>query len=131
MYGLLLYVVAVLLRIFLFPVGFAVGVFKSFHQHHFATGLKLQDKKLLFLAISIDAHGNVICADLFNLTLVKRKPFVSFGQWGQTISAVLGHNERAGTLTFAGRALCFILNWFDRDHTYKAAELDKYKPNAA
>jgi hypothetical protein len=126
--GLLVYLGAVFLRIFLFPVGFVIGFIESFRNHHLDTGLKNTDRKLLFLAISIDTHGNVICGDLFNLTLIKKKAPVKFGQWGQTISAVLGHNEASGTLTKMGRILCHILNWFDKGHTVKAVQSDKYKP---
>ena len=39
-----------------------------------------------------------------------------FGDERETISSVLGKNERDGTLTNAGRMLCWILNVLDKNH---------------
>jgi hypothetical protein len=127
MKGLGLYILAILLRVPLFFMGFIVGIIRSFHPHRFKTGLKKVDQKFEVLAKSIDKYGNVVCAELFNWTLITAQASVSFGRIEQTISAVLGHNEAAGTLTKTGKALVYVLDFFDPGHTQRAAKEDTYK----
>jgi hypothetical protein len=75
-------------------------------------------------AIAIDQLGNVFCSALFNDTLIFISPSVAFGDPDQTISAVLGYNQRSGTLTFLGKGLCWVLDTIDPRHCYKAMMRD-------
>ena len=127
--GVILFIASQLLAIPLFFVGFVAGVVKSFYNHHFDTGVRNLNKKFLLLATAFDKYGNVVCSELFNYTLITAKAPVPFGRIEQTISAVLGHNESAGTLTQAGKILCKILNWIDSNHTQNAAKDDKFNCN--
>lgn len=67
------------------------------------------------LAIAVDCLGNVVCRDLFNLTLINAKGY-QFGEVGETISYVLGKNKQDGTLTRTGVLLADILNYIDPYH---------------
>jgi hypothetical protein len=79
------------------------------------------DAQFLSIAISIDASGNVVCKDLFNLTL-KKKGGYAFGKRKETISSVLGKNQRDGTLTGLGKALAFVLDKIDPNHCLKSID---------
>lgn len=125
--GFVLFLLANILAFPLFFAGFVAGVVKSFYNHHFDTGVRNLDQKFLTLAKSIDKYGNVVCAELFNYTLITKDAPVKFGRIEQTISAVIGHNELAGTLTRTGKALVYVLNWIDPNHTKDAASEDKYQ----
>jgi hypothetical protein len=127
--GVILFLVAQIVIVVLFPVGFIAGVVKSFYNHHFNTGLRNLDAKFLTLAKSIDKYGNVVCAELFDWALITKEAKVKFGRIEQTISAVIGHNEKAGTLTKTGKILVKVLNWIDPNHTQDAARDDKYCNN--
>lgn len=78
---------------------------------------------MLDIATSIDASGNVVCEDLFNITLIKYKKSTNhFGNRKETISSVLGKNEVMGTLTSAGKILTFILHILDPGHAKKSID---------
>ena len=53
--------------------------------------------------------------ELFNDILIKIGGY-KFGNRQETISSVLGKNQRSNTLTRAGRILRFILDFIDKDH---------------
>lgn len=83
-------------------------------------------EKQFVLALANDKYANVICADMFNSLLITSAAPVQFGLIIQTISAVLGHNQAAGTLTKAGKWLVRVLDTIDPGHCKRAAEQDKY-----
>jgi hypothetical protein len=120
--GLLLFLLATALRFLLFPVGMAYGVFRSFYRRQFASGLKKADRHLFELARAIDQHGNVVCGDLLNATLIRKDSAHRFGRIEETISEVIGHNLVGSTLTPAGRTLNAVLNFFDPGHSLKAIQ---------
>lgn len=66
-------------------------------------------------ARSIDLLGNVIGAELFNDTLRKQSGY-KFGRRGETISSVLGKNQRDNTLTKTGQLLRKTLDFIETDH---------------
>lgn len=66
-------------------------------------------------AYDIDRFGNRNLRTLLNLTLVKGD-YYKFGDERETISSVLGKNQRLGTLTTTGKALVAFLDWLDENH---------------
>jgi hypothetical protein len=116
MRGFILLIIALCLSIILLPVGFAFQVvttlFKSINRYLFT------------IAKSIDQLGNVVCADLFNTTLIKKGGY-TFGNEDVTISHVLGMNKKFNNLTFTGKALSWLLNAIDKDHVEKAIEYER------
>ena len=72
-------------------------------------------------AVNLDRFGNYEFRTLFNLTLRKKEGY-EFGNFEETISSVLGKNQRGGTLSRAGRVLAWILDSIDKDHCKKSIE---------
>lgn len=70
-------------------------------------------------AVSIDKFGNRELRTLWNVALRTRTGY-PFGDERETISSVLGKNERDGTLTWVGKVLVWILDRLDRDHARKS-----------
>lgn len=67
------------------------------------------------IAVGIDQIGNSVCRDLFNRLLIK-SGWYKFGKVQETISSVLGKNERDWTLTAFGGIIVEVLDWIDKDH---------------
>lgn len=120
--GLLLFVLSQLLGIMLFPVGILCGIVVGFVGHRPETGIRTASDKFWLLAVSFDKYGNVVCAELFNATLITKKSVHRFGMLEETISAVIGYNLQAGTLSKAGKTLNWMLNFIDPGHTLKAIQ---------
>jgi hypothetical protein len=111
---MILLLVAILLSIILFPIGFIISMFYP------------NRKKYLYnIALGIDQLGNIVCAKLFNLTLIYSPSIHKFGNEDETISGVIGKNKRANTLTVLGRLLDKLLDTIDKDHSIKAIEEDE------
>lgn len=72
-------------------------------------------------AVNIDKFGNREFRKLWNLTLITDLGY-QFGNPEETISSVLGKNERDGTLSKIGRGLAWILNTIDKDHCLKSID---------
>ena len=70
-------------------------------------------------AVNLDRFGNSEFRTLFNLTLKKKEGY-KFGNMEETISSVLGKNQKGNTLSFAGKVLVFILDTIDRNHCKKS-----------
>ncbi|WP_312395755.1 hypothetical protein [Chryseobacterium sp.] len=66
-------------------------------------------------AVNIDKFGNREFRSLWNLAL-RNKSGYKFGNFEETISSVLGKNERDGTLSMIGKVLVWILNTIDKNH---------------
>lgn len=118
--GLILYIVALFLRPIIITSGIVYGLFKSFHRIHWKQGFKNADNKFFVMAFSIDQYGNAVCKELFNATLIRPASRFPFGKIDQTISAVLGLNQRDEWLTGTGRFVVKALDFFDKDHCFKA-----------
>jgi hypothetical protein len=116
MRGFILLIIALFLSVVLLPVGFTFQVI--------ATLFRSIDSYLFQIAKSIDQHGNVVCAELFNLTLIKRKGY-KFGDMDKTISYALGRNAETKTLTYLGKKVCNLLNVIEKDHVKKAVEYER------
>ena len=70
-------------------------------------------------AVNLDRFGNSEFRTLFNLTLKKKEGY-KFGNMEETISSVLGKNQRDNTLSFAGKVLVWILDLLDKNHCEKS-----------
>ena len=70
-------------------------------------------------AVNLDRFGNSEFRTLFNLTLKKKEGY-KFGNMEETISSVLGKNQRDNTLSFVGKALVWILDLLDKNHCKKS-----------
>jgi hypothetical protein len=116
MRGFVLLIIALLLSVVLLPIGFTFQVI--------ATLFRSIDTYLFQIAKSIDQHGNLVCAELFNLTLIKRKGY-KFGDMDKTISYALGRNAETKTLTYLGKKVCNLLNVIEKDHVKKAVEYER------
>lgn len=75
-------------------------------------------------ALNLDIWANREFRTLWNRTLRKGKGCYQFGKQGETISSALGKNERDGTLTKTGKALCWILNNLDENHCLNSINLN-------
>jgi len=115
MKGFVLLVIAILMSVILYPIGWFYSLIK----------FKLSFKKLgswwYVIAISVDQLGNVVMSTLFNDILIKKYGY-EFGHEDLTVSAVLGVNKKMGTLTKLGKFIADLLNKIDPDHVEKAIE---------
>lgn len=73
------------------------------------------------MAVSLDMFGNVVNARFLQLTMTKKGGYL-FGEYGQTVSFVLGMNARTKKLTWFGRFIVWVLDKLDKNHCEKAIE---------
>lgn len=102
---------AFLLAAILLPVGFVFSL---------ACSLKDIPQYLYNILIGIDQLANAVCYALFNRCLITAKATSKFGNPDETISSVLGKNKDAGTLTWCGIALCWLLDVIQKNHVENA-----------
>ena len=69
-------------------------------------------------AIDIDRFGNRNFRCFLNSTMQSNG--YEFGDVRETISSALGKNQRDGTLTKFGKAICFVLDFLDENHCRKS-----------
>jgi hypothetical protein len=69
-------------------------------------------------AVNIDIFANREFRTLWNKTLITKDGY-KFGQL-ETISSVLGKNQRDKTLSKIGKSLCWILDKIDKEHCKKS-----------
>lgn len=112
--NLLLSIIAWLLLIIIEPISFTYVVFikESFTWRRLNGYFRR-------MAIAVDRFGNYQYSSLLNAVLITEEGY-KFGNFLETISSVLGKNERDGTLTKCGKGLVKILNWLDKDHCKKS-----------
>lgn len=119
--GTALALVSLFLATWLFPLGLIITFIINLYKRRWRFSFKRLDDQFLSIATSIDASGNVVCKDLFNLIL-KQKGGCEFGNRKETISSVLGKNQRDGTLTGIGKGVAFVLDKIDTDHCFKSID---------
>jgi 8-oxo-dGTP diphosphatase len=119
--GTALAIVSLLLSFLLFPLGLILTFFINLYKRRWQFSFKRLDQQFLSIATSIDASGNVVCKDLFNLILIQKGSY-EFGNRKETISSVLGKNQRDGTLTGIGKGVTFILDKIDPNHCVKSID---------
>lgn len=76
---------------------------------------KTSSKYFFESAVQVDVLGNVMCQYILGYLFVQDNGY-HFGQRGETISSVLGKNQRDNTLKWFGRLLALILDLFEKDH---------------
>ena len=88
------------------------------------TGNKRELKVWFFRsAREIDVFANVVGADLFNAIFITNGGY-KFGNPKETISSVLGKNQRDKTLSLAGDLLRWILDLIDDNHCLNSINND-------
>lgn len=107
------FLVAILLSIVLFPIGF---LFSMFYPK--------RGRYMFKIALGIDQLGNVVCARLFNFFLITQEGY-QFGNEDETISSVLGKNRKTNTLTLFGMMLDWLLDIIEKDHSIRSIEEDE------
>lgn len=106
--GLILFLIAIILFLPLTIINFVVVAFKGKAEGYFMSS-----------AINLDRYGNYEFRSLFNLILKKNGGY-EFGDFRETISSVLGKNQRDNTLSKTGKILVFILDRLDKEHCKKS-----------
>lgn len=106
-----------LLGIFLFLIAYALFLPLSIINYVAVLFKANSTAKGYFLssAANLDKYANREFRTLFNNTLILPHGY-QFGNMGETISSVLGKNERDKTLTTTGKALAWVLNKLDKNH---------------
>lgn len=110
--GILLFIIASLLWLPLTFLNWLVVAYKY----------GLSNNYFLQTAIDIDKFGNRNFRTLLNTTLIKKQSY-QFGNVEETISSVLGKNERDETLTKTGKIVCWILDSLDKEHCKKSIHI--------
>ena len=119
--GFLLFIISVILTIITVPLGMLYTILKLLFNGKFAVLFKISNGYFYRFALAIDQMGNVAMQDLFNDIFILKNGY-KFGNLDETISSVLGKNERTKTLTDLGRALVRILNFIDPNHALNSIE---------
>ena len=121
--SLVLFCVAGILSVILLPLGILwtvgeilVRIFSSSQKKSaFTKSLWFLTATLHSLALWLDQIGNAVCRDMFNRLLIEQDGY-KFGKVQETISSVLGKNEREWTLSLGGLLLVIVLDSIDKDH---------------
>lgn len=108
--GLILTAIAYILLLILAPIGLIASLFTRPLNYFWR------------IAISLDQLGNVTCGEPMNLLLITQESISKFGDPDETISSVLGKNQRDKTLTRAGRVLVNLLDILDPNHAENSIE---------
>ena len=108
--NLILFLIAYLLLLPLTFINYAVVAHKSSSKGYFRS-----------TAVNIDRFGNREFRALFNKVLIKENGY-RFGDIRETISSVLGKNQRDKTLTKTGKVLVWVLDLIDKNHCEKSIE---------
>lgn len=120
MKGFILLVIAVLMSIILFPLGWGYSLIT------FRLSIKKLGRYWFVMAISVDQLGNVVLGTMFNDIMITKYGH-KFGDEDQTVSMVLGVNKAMGTLTKFGKFIADVLNFIDKNHVEKAIEGNESK----
>jgi 8-oxo-dGTP diphosphatase len=110
--GHVLLIIAIFLLYLLVPVTYLYMVIRTLVSRKPKKFLKLWAGKT---ARSLDVLFNVIGADMLTDILIKEGGY-KFGNKKETISSVIGKNDRMGTLTRAGRFLRWLLDRIEEEH---------------
>ena len=121
--SLVLFLIAGALSIVLLPLGIIwtageilVRIFSSSEKKSaFTKSIWFLTATLHSLALGLDQIGNAVCRDMFNRLLIEEDGY-KFGKVQETISSVLGKNERDWTLSLGGLLLVILLDVIDKDH---------------
>lgn len=139
MRGFVLMLVAIVLSCVLMPFGLIYAFCFYVGKMQPIAYIKKLGDYCFAIAVSIDQLGNTVMSELFNAVLIKNSiqertgilesihvSAHKFGNPDETISSVIGKNKKNGTLTISGKALDYILNIFEKDHSIKSIEKDEH-----
>jgi 8-oxo-dGTP diphosphatase len=121
----LLLVIAIFLLKYLWLISLCITIITGLTMYKEKKVLSFFSTYIKSLAYSLDQFGNVLCKDLFDFLFLKTYSCHYFGNPDETISSVLGKNEREETLTNVGKVITWILNKIDYNHTKDAIEEDE------
>lgn len=107
--GIILYIIATALWVIITPINWVVVCFKH--------GISNQYFKET--AIDIDRFGNRNFRTFLNATMRLNNGY-AFGDDRETISSALGKNQKHQTLSWFGKAICFVLDTIDKNHCEKS-----------
>lgn len=110
--GFALFIVAAILTSIFGPIGLIVGIIYYFIELDPLGALKALDNMFKAVAVAIDKLGAILCAPLFNYTLILPNGY-RFGEPGLTVSFVLGINYIEETLSTTGRIIVLFLDIVD------------------
>lgn len=116
----ILLIIAVILFVLLAPFGIITSLVMLFVRDSRERFTKFTDYPYS-IAHTIDILGNVVCADLFNIVLIKHGGY-RFGARTETISSVLGKNKIMGMLSRSGTILANLLDAIDTNHCIKSIQ---------
>jgi len=119
--GFLLFIISILLTVLTVPLGMIYTVFKFIFKNKFVLLFKISNGYFYKFALAIDQMGNVAMQDLFNDIFIKRSGY-QFGNEDETISSVLGKNERLQSLSGLGKLIVRFLNFIDPNHALNSIE---------
>lgn len=114
--GFLLFIVATIIWIPATLINICVVIFKNAKRHGF---FKILNGYFETTAVDIDRFGNHNFRTGLNTLFITKEGY-KFGNFRETMSSVLGKNQRDKTLTKAGKILVAILDWLDNDHCAKS-----------
>lgn len=114
--GFLLFIIATILLIPITLINLIFVLIKNIRAKGF---FKVVDGYFKQAAVDIDRFGNSNFRTLLNSTMRKKNGY-EFGKIWETISSVLGKNQRDNTLSFTGKCLANILDFLDKDHCKKS-----------
>jgi len=123
--GFILFIVSVVIMTLTGWLGLAYATLTLLLRFRLITLLKGLNKLFLQVAVSIDQLGNVIMQRIFNDLLIKKASPDKFGSEDETISSVIGKNQLSGMLTGLGRAINWVLNKIDSNHSLNSIEYGK------
>lgn len=119
--GFLLFIISVILTILTVPLGALYTLIKFSFKLKFIALFKIINAYFYKIALSLDQLGNVSMQYILNDLLITKEGY-KFGDEDETISSVLGKNEKLDTLTKTGIFLNTILNRIDPDHSLNSIE---------
>lgn len=124
--SIVLLVVAIILSIVWMPLGILYTIWMIIHRFFVPTSYSCAEKTIGYLAntiqsiaLWIDQIGNVVWRDLFNRILIQ-EDWHKFWNVHETISCVLGHNQRDKTLSKLWEKLANLLDKIEKDHCKNA-----------
>ena len=126
--GFILYAIALLLYLPLSILNVIVVIYKNIKTESFFSKMNLYFKQE---ALAIDIFANTSLKTLWN-TILRKKGGYPFGLiHDETISSVLGKNQRDKTLSVPGKILCSFLDLLDKDHCLSSIDshLERRKNN--
>lgn len=121
--SLLLFIVAAVLIVALFPISIIFSIVKGIFRRRISDWYESMVTYWYDMAYALDKFGNVFIGPLFNTIMIKTAPQrLLFGNPYETISSCLGRNMIDNNLTILGKALCWVLDTLDEDLCIKAAK---------